>query len=148
ATLAAVAAVGVSLAMVRIILAIVGALSFDLVFDGTTLAFTFGVALAAGLLFGLSPAVHATRVAIGGALKDSAASITGARARLQRGLVVAQIALTQPLAVCVATLVVLGVFEYRENPPNPDGEYIVQLRLSSASAREAAASADARTGDP
>ncbi|MQA91385.1 MAG: FtsX-like permease family protein [Gemmatimonas sp.] len=141
--LAAGAAVGVSLALMRVLLSIVGAFSFDLVFDRTTLLVTFGVALAAGLLFGLSPALHATRVAIAGALKDSAGSIAGGRARLQRGLVIAQIALTQPLAVCVATLVVLGVFEYRNSPRNPYGEQIVQVRLASASTRNIPITGDA-----
>src|SRR6185369_5131285 len=60
ATLAAGAAIGVTFAMIRVILGIVGSFSFELVFDWTTLVFTFGVALAAGLLFGLSPALHTT----------------------------------------------------------------------------------------
>ncbi|MEX2582557.1 MAG: ABC transporter permease [Gemmatimonadota bacterium] len=136
ATLAGGAAVGVTLAIIRVLLAIVGSLSFELVFDGTSLFFTFGVALTAGLLFGLSPALHATRVAIAGALKDSASSVAGGRAGLQRGLVVAQIALTQPLAVCVAALVLFGVFEYRENRPTPNAEQIVRLRLASPGARD------------
>jgi putative ABC transport system permease protein len=147
ATLAAAAAVGVSFVIFRVILGIVGAFSFNLVFDGTSVAFTFGVALAAGLLFGLSPALHATRVAVAGALKDSAGSIAGGRARLQRGLVAAQIALTQPLAVCVATLLLFGLFEYRNNPRNPYGEQIVELRLASVGAREIAGTGDAAAGE-
>jgi predicted permease len=135
ATLAAGAAIGVTFAIIRLILAIAGSLSFELVFDGKTLVFTFGVALAAGLLFGLSPALHATRVTIAG-LKDTAGAIAGGRARLQRGLVVAQIALTQPLAVCIATLVVFGIIEFRENPPSPYGDRIVLLRLASSGARD------------
>ena len=134
AVLAAGAAAGVSFAIFRTLLAISGHLSFDLVFDRTTLSFTVGIALAAGLLFGISPALHATRVAITGALSDSATSIAGGRARLQRGLVVAQIALTQPLAVCVGTLILLGLIQYRESPRNLYGEQIVQLQLGSAGA--------------
>lgn len=142
AVLAAGAAAGVSFAIFRMLLAISGHLSFDLVFDRTILSFTVGVALAAGLLFGISPALHATRVAITGALSDSATSIAGGRARLQRGLVVAQIALTQPLAVCVCTLIVFGLIEYRESPRNLSGEQIVQLRLGSTGASHTAVSAD------
>jgi predicted permease len=144
--LAAGGAVIVTLCLIRTLLRIVGTFSFDLVFDRTAIVFTFGVALLAGLLFGLSPALHATRVAITGALKDSAVAIAGGRARLQRSLVVAQIALTQPLAVCIATLVLIGITNYRENPPNPYGESIVQLRLASAGARDI--TGDAATGDP
>jgi len=143
---AAGSAIALTLVLIRALLGIVGTFSFELVFDRTTLLFTFGVALAAGLLFGLSPALHATRVAIAGVLKDSATTVAGGRARLQRGLVVAQIALTQPLAVCVAALVLLGIAEYRKNSPNPHGESIVHLRLASGGAREI--TGDTATGDP
>lgn len=139
-------AVAITLGLIRAILAIVGTFSVELVFDGTALSFTFGVALIAAMLFGLSPALHATRMAIAGVLKDSSAAIAGGRARLQRGLVVAQIALTQPLAVCVASMVFLGVADYRRNPPNPYGESIVQLRLASAGERAIfSASSDSAT---
>jgi len=147
AALAAGVATGVTFAIFRVLLAISGGLSFVLVFDRTTLSFTIGAALAAGLLFGISPALHATRVAIVGALKDSATSIGGGRARLQRGLVVAQIVLTQPLAVCVATMVLFGIVQYRESPRNPYGEQIVQLRMGSAGVQHSVVSADAPVGD-
>lgn len=127
-------AVAVALALLRALLRIVGTFSFELVLDGTAIAFTVAVALAAGVLFGLSPALHATRTAVAGALKDTAAAVAGSRARLQRALVVAQIALTQPLAVCVATLVFLGIADYRAHPPNRHGAQIVQLRLASTGA--------------
>lgn len=136
--LAGVGAVALTLLIIRVILWIVGSFSVDLVFNRVALFFTFGIALAAGLLFGLSPALHATRVAIAGVLKDSAGAVAGGRARLQRSLVVAQIAFTQPLAVCVAALVIMGITDYRENPPNPYGESIVQLRLTSVDAQTVA----------
>src|SRR5690606_28973051 len=52
-------------------------LPFELRVEWPVAAFTFGVSLAAGVAFGVSPALHATRVGIAGALKDSAAAITG-----------------------------------------------------------------------
>jgi predicted permease len=67
-------------------------------------AFTFGVALAAGLAFGLSPALHATRLALAGVLRDSSSHIAAARGRPQRALVVAQIAFTMPLVVLLIAL--------------------------------------------
>lgn len=77
--------------------------------DGRVIAFAFGLAVATGLLFGLSPALHATRLAVGEVLKDSAASVSAPRAWLQRTLVVAQVALTQPLLVgLTATTLLLG----------------------------------------
>lgn len=67
-------------------------------------AFTFGIALAAGLVFGLSPALHATRLALAGVLRDSSSNIAAARGRPQRALVVAQIAFTMPLVVLLIAL--------------------------------------------
>ncbi len=134
--LAALGAVALTMALLRTILGIVGTFSFELVFDGTVIGFAFGVALAAGLLFGLSPALHATRVGIAGVLKESATALAGRRARLQRQLVVGQIALTQPLAVCVAAIVLVGIADYRNNPPNAHGASIIQLRLASVGAPE------------
>jgi predicted permease len=138
-------AVAVTSAILRALL-MIATFSFELVFDWTAILFAFGVALVAGLLFGLSPALHATRLGVAGVLKDSAASVAGGRAQLQRGLVIAQITLTQPLAVCVAALVSLGIAQYRSNPRNPHGERIVQLRLSSDGAR--VLTGDSATGSP
>ena len=135
ALVAGAGAVAVTSGIIRFILRIVGSFSFELAFDATAIAVAFGTALLAGLLFGLSPALHATRLAVAGALRDSTRTTTGGRGRLQRGLVVAQIALTQPLAVCVAAMVYIGIDEYRRNPANPNGEQIIQLRLTSTGAR-------------
>lgn len=146
AIIAALGAVGVTWGLVRLLLHIVGSFSFELVLDQTAVAFAFGIALPVGLLFGLSPALHATRNAVAGALRDSSRAIAGGRGRLQRGLVVAQIALTQPLAVCVAATVYMGIDVYQKNPANPNGEQIIQLRLTSSGAR--GMSGDAAPADP
>jgi predicted permease len=103
----------------------------DLEVRWPTVAFTLGVTLAVGVLFGLSPALHATRMTVGSALKDSSATMATSRAGLQRGLVVAQIALAQPLVVGVVALMVLGLGEYRSNRPNEAGDHIVSLGLRS-----------------
>jgi predicted permease len=68
----------------------------DVTPDLMTVAATLTLALGTGILFGLSPALHATRQSAADALKDTAAGATS-RSRLQRVMVVAQIALTQPL---------------------------------------------------
>jgi predicted permease len=69
--------------------------------DLRVLAFTFGVALATGLLFGLAPALQAVRVDITPALKETRASaMTGRRRRfglpfgMSHVLVVSQIAIS------------------------------------------------------
>lgn len=86
--------------------------------------FSFGIALAVGVLFGLSPALHATRLALASVLRDSAANATAARGRLQRGLVVAQIAFTQPLIVM---LVAVLVFLVRDFDPHMQSDYADQV---------------------
>ena len=47
--------------------------------DGWVLAFTFGVSVIASLLFGLAPAIHASRVDLNDALKQGAARADGRR---------------------------------------------------------------------
>jgi len=71
----------------------------NLPLDTRVLAFTAGVALLTGLLFGLAPAWQAVRVDPNPALKDGAASGPRARARLGKSLVVAQVALSLLLLV-------------------------------------------------
>jgi predicted permease len=67
------------------------------------LAFTLGVSLLTGVLFGLVPAWRATRLDLATALKQSKRS-TGAVSRLSKGLVVLQV------AVSLILLVGAGVF--------------------------------------
>src|SRR5262249_344627 len=61
--------------------------------DGTVVAFTIGIALVTGILFGLVPAFSATRLS--NALKEGGRGAVGARAsnRLRGTLVVAELAL-------------------------------------------------------
>src|SRR6185369_3365805 len=80
--------------------------------DLGTFALVLLMALATGILFGLSPALHATRGAVSNALRDSGTG-TSARSRLQRGFVVAQIALSQPLLVLLGTMLSLAIAEYQ-----------------------------------
>ncbi|MFP5353641.1 MAG: ABC transporter permease [Gemmatimonadota bacterium] len=63
------------------------------------LAFSFAISLATGLLFGLAPALQATRPALIPALKGEAPA-GGSRSRLSRTLVVAQMALSLVLLTC------------------------------------------------
>jgi len=71
----------------------------DLQLNGTVLLFTLGVALVTGMLFGLVPALQATRPSLIPALKGEAPA-GGSRSRMSRPLVVAQVALSLILLVC------------------------------------------------
>ena len=71
----------------------------DIVIAWPIVFLTMGVGVGTGFLFGLSPAYHATGIAVSQVLKDSAAAVAESRSRLQHGLVVAQVTLTLPLLV-------------------------------------------------
>jgi predicted permease len=75
----------------------------DLRINGAVLIFTTGVALVTGIIFGLAPALQATKPSLIPALKGEAPA-GGGKSRMSRGLVVAQLALSLTL------LVVAGLF--------------------------------------
>ncbi|HEY6826264.1 MAG TPA: ABC transporter permease [Gemmatimonadaceae bacterium] len=78
--------------------------------DLATAALTLVIALATGILFGLSPALHATKAGLAEVLKTGgSAGGASARTRLQSSFVVAQIAVTQPLLIGVAVMLALIV---------------------------------------
>ncbi|HEU4629656.1 MAG TPA: ABC transporter permease [Gemmatimonadaceae bacterium] len=80
----------------------------DARFDWRVLAFTGALVLVTALLFGLAPALHATRVQVAEALRSQARGLTGgARGRRPgagRVLVVAQVALSLMLLVATSLL--------------------------------------------
>ena len=92
--------------------------------------FTFGLAVAAGVIFGLSPAVHATRLAVSPALKDTAGAMVAAGSRLQAMLVVAQIALTQPLLLSMGAAMLEVTEEYGRFRSPPFAEHILDVRFN------------------
>ena len=96
--------------------------------DWRALAFTFTLALVAGVLFGFSPALHATRLALQEALKDSA-GVTR-RLRLQSWLVVAQIAFTQPALLAMGALLLDMRADLRELPVQPSADHFVEMHFN------------------
>jgi predicted permease len=78
--------------------------------DGAVLAFTVGVTLVTGLLFGLAPAIRATRLDLNAALRGAAANVAGAgrgagRWPLGKTLAAAQVALSLLLLVTAGLFV-------------------------------------------
>ena len=98
--------------------------------DWRSIAFTFSLALVAGVLFGFSPALHATRLGLQEALKDSAGVVVARRLRLQSWLVVAQIAFTQPALLAMGALVLQMRSDLRQLPAQPYADRIVELRFN------------------
>ena len=77
-----------------------GELALDLKIDMRVLGFTAAVSLVTGLLFGLAPALQATRGDLTSALKDNARSVVGgSRSLLNKSLIVAQVAVSLVLVV-------------------------------------------------
>ena len=90
--------------------------------DVGTFAFVFVLAVSTGILFGLSPALHATR-GLAGAIRDSSQGATR-KSRLQRTLVVAQIALSQPLLVMLLIMLQMVTADYQPMAPSTSREVI------------------------
>jgi predicted permease len=90
-------------------------------------------AVVTALLFGLSPALHATRLALADVLKDGAASVASSRSWLQRGLVVAQIALTQPLLAAVGGTMLLVIDEMDGRAAGTDDERMMYVDFATVS---------------
>jgi predicted permease len=68
--------------------------------DWQVLAFTFAISVAAGVIFGLVPALQSTRPRLANTLKDQAGGvIRGGSAGLRKGLVVAQVSLSLLLLI-------------------------------------------------
>jgi putative ABC transport system permease protein len=113
--------------------------------DVRLLAFTTGLAIVTAILFGLVPALQASRPRLAETLKEGGRSSTagGSRLRLRRGLVVAEMALALPLLVAAA-LSILTVHRFLNGPQgfNPDG--LLTMRLLLPDARYPAGDARAR----
>jgi predicted permease len=103
----------------------------QLVIDWRVTTATAAIAIVTGILFGVSPALHATRVSVGEVLKNSSKAVAATRSRLQRSLVVVQIALTQPLLVGVGVLIATMVTDLGKRQTSAVPEQIVEIELDT-----------------
>ncbi|HYV98686.1 MAG TPA: ABC transporter permease, partial [Gemmatimonadaceae bacterium] len=99
--------------------------------DGRALLFTFGVALAVGVLFGLAPALKATRTDLTRDLKAGAAGSGVGRSAgaWRRALVVAEVALALVL-LAGSGLLIRSLGNLLRVDPGFDGTNVLTLRLS------------------
>lgn len=106
-------------------------LGLDIAPDWRVWLFTFGVALLTGLIFGLVPALRASRPELVPALKDGGENdgVRGRRVELRDGLVVAQVAVSVVLLVAGA-LLVRSVAAGGRVDLGYDGERVAQLALA------------------
>jgi putative ABC transport system permease protein len=102
--------------------------------DWRAALFTFGIAIAASLLFGLAPAIQVSRAEPGDALKsgDRAAS-TGGR-RLRAALVLAEVALSTFL-LATAALLTRSFYQVTSVDPGFRSAQVLTIRLSLPRAR-------------
>ncbi len=109
-------------------------LNLDIALDVRVLLYTFGASVAAGVFFGLAPALRATAMAIAPTLREETAGSTGSRgARLRSMLIAGQLALSLLLLVC-AGMFIGGMREALRVDPGfstaPAGILTVDLRGS------------------
>jgi predicted permease len=103
----------------------------ELMLDGSALAFAFGLSVLTGIVFGLSPALHGTRLALSEVMKDTAGALVAARSRLQSGLVVAQIAFTQPALLVMGALILGLIADLRALPLQAFADRILDVRFNT-----------------
>ena len=105
--------------------------------DGTVLAFTFGVSVLTGLVFGLAPALRAARVDLNTSLKAGGRNTQGeggfgsSRRRLRSLLVVAEVALSLMLLIG-AGLLVRSFVRLQSVSPGFDPDGVISMRLGAS----------------
>lgn len=107
----------------------------DIHIDGWALAFTAGISLLTGILFGLAPALQVSHSSVADALKEGSLSTTAGRNRhgLLSGLVIVEIALALVLLVSASLLVRSFVRLQDVNPGfDPRGLMTANLDLPDA----------------
>ena len=98
--------------------------------DTPVLLFTLGLSVAAGLLFGIVPALHASRSALGETLKEGGRTPgLGGRSRLLNTLVVGEVALTLVLLVG-AGLMIKSFSQLGTVDPGFRTENVVTMRIA------------------
>lgn len=103
--------------------------------DLRALGFTLGVSLLTGVLFGLAPALHASRFNLFGSLKEGGRTATDGtgRSRLRNILVVSQVSLAVVLLIG-ASLMIESMFHLLHQSPgfDPQGVLVFNLDLPGA----------------
>ena len=102
----------------------------EVALDGRVLAFTLGIALVTGLLFGLAPALQASRADLHALLQQGGRAAMAAGRRLRDGLVVGELALAMMLLIGAGLMI--GSFlrlQRVDTGFDPDGVLTVRLDL-------------------
>ena len=100
-----------------------------IVADWTLIAFAALLATGVGVASGLSPALHATRKGLAQALRSESSTTSGTRRRLHSGLIVSQIALTQPLLLFLVLLLHVAITQFRDSSGRDVYEHIASVSV-------------------
>jgi predicted permease len=114
--------------------------AYEVGIDGRVLAFTFGVSLLTGLLFGLAPALQSSRTDLHETLKESGRSgATHSRGWLRSGLIMFEVTSTLVLLICAGLLIKSFWLVQGVNPGfNPNNLLTLQLDLPNTKYKEPA----------
>jgi predicted permease len=105
----------------------------EVALDSRVLLFTMGLSLFAGIIFGLAPALKASRVNLEEILKESGRGVSGARQRLQGVFVAVEVAMALVLLVGAGLMVRSLAALWRVNPGfNPNHAITFSLSLPAA----------------
>jgi predicted permease len=105
----------------------------DLPLDGRVLGFTIAVAIGTAVLFGLAPALRATRLDLNAEFQGGSRGLGGGRSRLAQALMVVQIALSLVLLVSTA-LFVRTLQNIQQVDAGFNRRQLVLFRIDTASA--------------
>jgi putative ABC transport system permease protein len=97
--------------------------------DGRVLAFTIGVSLLTGIIFGLVPALQSSKPDLNETLKDAGRGSTGRRHLFRSGLVVSEIALTLVLLIG-AGLMIRSFYRLQQVDPGFNHERLLTFSVS------------------
>jgi predicted permease len=108
----------------------------DIAIDSSVLAFTLGLSLASGVVFGLAPALGVRRLDLHATLKDAGRGSTGAGSLWGRGSRARQVLVTAELALAVTLVIGAGLLVRSFNaidrvPPGFDPRGVLTLELST-----------------
>jgi predicted permease len=98
--------------------------------DLRVMFFTLALSIGTALLFGIAPAIQATRSGVAGTLKDEAGGVVGGtgHARVRKGLVVAQVALSVML-LAGAALFARSLYNLRSLDPGFNVDQLLSFSL-------------------
>jgi predicted permease len=120
----------VSLWMIRLLLALKPPIDFplsvELGVDWRVLLFTLAVSMVTGAIFGLAPALQATRTTLTTALKETSAQGGYSRSRIRSTLVVAQLAFSLMILIA-AGLVARSLVQLQSMNPGFDAQNALSL---------------------